>query len=51
MLPVANGGESLHPDWSPDGQRLTFVVNGAIWTADVDGSSADEVVARDGLGL
>ncbi|MBI2781159.1 MAG: PD40 domain-containing protein [Chloroflexi bacterium] len=36
-------GDQQHPDWSPDGQRLAFVVGGAIWVADVDGSDARAV--------
>jgi Tol biopolymer transport system component len=36
-------GDQLHPDWSPDGMKLTFFDGNAIWTADVDGANARAV--------
>jgi Tol biopolymer transport system component len=40
-LLASSPGDQGHPDWSPDGNRIAFVVNGhAIWTANADGSEA-----------
>ena len=33
-------GEQKHPDWSPDGQRVVFIVSDDIWTAGADGTGA-----------
>jgi Tol biopolymer transport system component len=38
-----------HPDWSPDGKRLTFSVTASndtedIWVADLDGANAERIV-------
>jgi Tol biopolymer transport system component len=47
-------GEPFAPSWSPDGERIVFVMrdaqtpNGAIWTADADGS--DAALLYDGQG-
>lgn len=32
------------PSWAPDGQRLAFAMDGSIWTIDVGGSVARELV-------
>lgn len=42
-------GESRHPDWSPDGSRITFVVDATdgtrdTWVANWDGSNAKVLV-------
>lgn len=34
------------PQWAPDGRRLAFVRDGAIWLIDVDGSRQVEVTAH-----
>src|SRR6201995_1171458 len=34
------------PAWSPDGQRIAFVVRGDLWDADADGSHRRPVVAK-----
>jgi hypothetical protein len=34
------------PAWSPDGQRIAFVVRGDLWDADADGSHRRLVVAK-----
>ena len=45
-IDLAAGGVPGFPTWSPDGERIAFVMknsatpNGSIWTANVDGSSA-----------
>jgi Tol biopolymer transport system component len=43
------GGDQLHPDWTPDGARLTFSVKVGdrqeLWIASVDGSYARSVVS------
>jgi TolB protein len=41
-------GEGKHPDWSPDGAQVTFVLNDAIWIAAVDGADARSVGTCDG---
>lgn len=46
-FPLAPGGEQLHPDWSPDGQRLSFTTRGetdVIWIGNVDGTGTKLVV-------
>lgn len=46
-FPSVPGGEQLHPDWSPDGDRLSFTVRGEtdeIWIGDVDGLDTRKVV-------
>lgn len=46
-FPMVPGGEQLHPDWSPDGDRLSFTVRGEtdeIWIGDADGSDPRKVV-------
>ena len=48
-MPVGVTGRANHPDWSPDGQRLAFVVDEAddttdIWVAGSDGSGAAKLV-------
>lgn len=47
--PVGVTDRANHPDWSPDGQRLAFVVDEAdattdIWVARADGSDAEKLV-------
>ena len=39
-------GAKVHPDWSPDGQRIAFSVEdmGQIWVIDADGSDALQIV-------
>ena len=39
-LPLTSAGEAKHPDWSPDGTRLAFVVSDSVWVASVDGIDA-----------
>jgi len=40
-LLASSPGAQTHPDWSPDGNRIAFVVDEhAIWTANADGSEA-----------
>lgn len=46
-FPLVPGGEQLHPDWSPEGDRLSFTVRGEtdeIWIGDADGSDTRKVV-------
>ncbi len=42
------GTHQTNPDWSPDGQRLTFIVTENatedLWIANVDGTNAERVV-------
>ena len=43
------GSHQTNPDWSPDGERLTFIVTEVdgtedLWVADVDGTDAERVV-------
>lgn len=48
LFPLVPGGEQQHPDWSPDGQRVVFSVQGVdtevIWVGDVDGSNTSLLV-------
>lgn len=49
LFPFIAGGEQLHPDWSPDGNRLTFSVTARdasldIWVGDVDGENTSLLV-------
>ncbi|HEV2005139.1 MAG TPA: hypothetical protein VGQ85_00875 [Candidatus Limnocylindrales bacterium] len=37
-------GVHKHPDWSPDGNQLAFVVEDDIWTVGADGSNATKLV-------
>ena len=39
-------GRHKHPDWSPDGRRIVFVVEdtGSIWIVDADGSNPELVI-------
>jgi Tol biopolymer transport system component len=32
-------GDPMHPDWSPDGEQVTYVANNQVWVVNVDGSS------------
>ena len=32
------------PDWSPDGKQIVYVHNGSIWTVNVDGTDAHQLV-------
>ena len=49
-VPRGPGDWQLHPDWSPDGQRIAFSVdsnaNGTrdLWIADADGTDATRIV-------
>ena len=46
-FPFVPGGEQLHPDWSPDGEHLTFSVVGdsrVIWVGGADGSHTRKFV-------
>jgi Tol biopolymer transport system component len=47
-LPLTTPGEGKHPDWSPDGAQVTFVLNDSIWIAGVDGADARSVRTCDG---
>jgi Tol biopolymer transport system component len=42
------GGTQLHPDWSPDGERIAFYHQpadvGEIWISDADGSNAEPAI-------
>jgi Tol biopolymer transport system component len=43
---VQDGAWVLHPDWSPDGERITYDIDfKTIWTADADGSDSQVVVS------
>jgi Tol biopolymer transport system component len=44
-VPLATTGDALHPDWSPDGKELAFVVGNEIWVAGVDGSGARSIAS------
>jgi TolB protein len=37
-------GEQIHPDWSPDGKNVVFVVDGVIFIKAIAGSSAAEAI-------
>ena len=37
--------EQLHPDWSPDGTRIAFEMDGGIWVAGADGSDLHRLAA------
>lgn len=44
LLPGAGSGpETTHPDWAPDGTRIAYVSENAIWVANVDGTAASQV--------
>ena len=47
-FPDMPGGEQLHADWSPDGKRIAFSIQGTdsevIWAGDADGSHAAKLV-------
>jgi Tol biopolymer transport system component len=46
-FPLIPGGAQLHPDWSPDGARLSLTLRGetdVIWVGNVDGSDTRLVV-------
>ena len=40
---VTGPGEQTHPDWSPDGQRIAYVVDNDIWLVDANGSDAARI--------
>lgn len=47
VFPNVPGGEQLHPDWSPDGKRISFSVDDGtrvIWAGDADGSKTSKLV-------
>jgi Tol biopolymer transport system component len=49
LVPLDVDGNLTHPDWSPDGTKFTFGVDGGgdhreVWVANVDGSDAHVVV-------
>ena len=52
-VPIAaeTPGDQIHPDFSPDGASLVFIVatadSGTVWTANSDGSDAKEVAGCD----
>jgi Tol biopolymer transport system component len=37
-------GDQVHPDWSPDGEQIAFVVDGDLWTSGVDGGDAERLL-------
>jgi len=39
--------EQWHPDWSPDGARIAFEMDGEIWVAGVDGSGLRRLTGCD----
>jgi len=40
---AGTGTETFHPDWAPDGMRIAYVANNAIWIANADGSGSRQV--------
>ena len=36
-------GDQTHPDWSPDGSRIAYVIDNDMWIVNVDGSAASRV--------
>ncbi len=44
IQPSATTGP-LYPTWSPDGGRLAFAMDGAIWVVDADGGEATQLTA------
>jgi dipeptidyl aminopeptidase/acylaminoacyl peptidase len=46
-FPLIPGGEQLHPDWSPEGERLSLTLRGetdVIWIGNSDGTETKLVV-------
>jgi Tol biopolymer transport system component len=44
LLPgVGMKSETSHPDWSPDGMRIAYAADNAIWIANVDGTGGRRV--------
>jgi len=48
LFASVTGGAQFHPDWSPDGKRIVFGVQGTetevLWVGDADGTNTKQIV-------